>query len=106
MQDPSTHTLPHHTNTLNWYQNTVLSHCLTHTPPNDSDKAKGVYNPMKCNDTLAYRYQYVNYPVKHINRGKGRKNFKEGSDKVYMLVAIMGKNRKLKMPDCRASLEG
>lgn len=59
---------------------------------------------MKRNEVLAYRY--VNYPVKYLRRGKGRKDFKEGSDKVYMFVAIVGKNRELKMPDCTASLEG
>jgi len=51
---------------------------------------------MRRNETLAYRYQHVNYPVKYICRGKGRKDFKEESDKVYMLVAIVGKNRELK----------
>lgn len=60
---------------------------------------------MKCNETLVYHHQYVNYPVKYIHRGKGRKDFKEGSDKVYMLVAIVRKAKVLKMPDCTASLE-
>lgn len=81
MHDPSTHPLPHHTNTSNEYQNYSFTHCLTHTPPNDSDKAKGVYNPMKCNEALAYHYQNVNYPVKYTCRWKGRRDFKEKSVK-------------------------
>lgn len=43
---------------------------------------------MKCNEALAYRYPDVNYPVKYTCRWKGRRDFKEKSDK-----KIVGKKR-------------
>lgn len=63
-------------------------------------KPKSVYNPMKCSEALAYRYQYVNSPVNYTGRWKGRRDFKEKSDEDH------GKKTELNMPGCTASIEG